>query len=286
VTQVGKILVIVITCFSLMFMAFAVMVFATRKNWMDEWRVVTGDLTKANEKKAALEQQIKALGDALALEVDSHKKAHDLFVGQIKDQKSAYDRLLADYKQAREDVVKYEQQTKLAIAEAGDRREEATRLRGMLSDTQEKKEEVTREKFRIEQDYIELQGNHETALARLQQLQTRSAELQAILESYNLSTNTKDHEKSILVNPPPVEGIVMKVDNVGKYVEISVGSDDGLRKGHRLQVYRVKPQGKYVGQIEIIEVDPERAVARILSSFKQTNIQEGDLVANRITASR
>jgi uncharacterized protein YqfB (UPF0267 family) len=78
----------------------------------------------------------------------------------------------------------------------------------------------------------------------------------------------------------------LKVDNQGKLVEISIGSDDGLRKGHRLHVYRVKPQGKFVCTIEITNVDPDQAVARIIPNLKQGNPQEGDLVATRITASR
>jgi hypothetical protein len=58
-----------------------------------------------------------------------------------------------------------------------------------------------------------------------------------------------------------------------------------LRKEHRLQVYRVNPQGKFVGTIEIVEVDADQAVARILPEFRQGTIQKGDLVAARITAS-
>ncbi len=86
-------------------------------------------------------------------------------------------------------------------------------------------------------------------------------------------------------NPPQVEGVVLKVDPEGKFVEISIGSDDGLRKEHRMHVYRTKPQGKFVGTIEIVEVDADQAVGRILPEFRQGTIQKGDLVAARITTS-
>jgi hypothetical protein len=116
--------------------------------------------------------------------------------------------------------------------------------------------------------------------------QENNTDLTSIMQALGLSTDPRDHTDKLDTVPPPVEGIVLEVDKEGKLVKISIGSDDGLRKRHRLQVYRVKPQGRFVATIEITEVDPDQAVGRILSQFKQGNIQEGDLVATRITASR
>ena len=45
-------------------------------------------------------------------------------------------------------------------------------------------------------------------------------------------------------------------------VEISLGADDGVRKGHQFVVTRPST-GKYIGMIEVIQVDyPNRAVCR------------------------
>ena len=42
-------------------------------------------------------------------------------------------------------------------------------------------------------------------------------------------------------------------------VEISIGSDQGLLKGHKLEVYRIGGgQSTYVGRIEVVKTAPDR----------------------------
>ena len=61
-------------------------------------------------------------------------------------------------------------------------------------------------------------------------------------------------------------------------VEISVGSDDGMRKGHKFVVTRPS-NGKYIGIIEVIQVDdPSRAVCRPDKATQNDQIQKGDRV--------
>jgi len=69
----------------------------------------------------------------------------------------------------------------------------------------------------------------------------------------------------------------------GGLTEISIGSDMGLQKGHKLDVYRVAPTGnKYVGKIEVLKTSPDRAVCKIIPSFQQSEVQKGDRVASKI----
>jgi hypothetical protein len=88
--------------------------------------------------------------------------------------------------------------------------------------------------------------------------------------------------------PPKAEDVVPKVDGIvtavsGKdLAEISLGSDDGLRKGHRLEVYRiVDGQGIYVGRIEVMKTTPNKSVGK---AFGENNrpIQKGDRVVSKL----
>jgi hypothetical protein len=45
-------------------------------------------------------------------------------------------------------------------------------------------------------------------------------------------------------------------------VTISIGSDAGLRNGHTLEAYRLKPEPKYLGSVPILSVTPTEAVAK------------------------
>src|SRR5262249_30177477 len=64
-------------------------------------------------------------------------------------------------------------------------------------------------------------------------------------------------------NPPevPVKGAVLKVSP--KEVVVSVGADSGLKVGHTLEVYRLKPRPEYVGRIRIVDVAARMAVGRL-----------------------
>ena len=83
-------------------------------------------------------------------------------------------------------------------------------------------------------------------------------------------------------NPPPqqVEGVVKAIDDKSGLVTISVGDDVGLVKGNTLEVYRLKPEAKYVGAIQVIDTKEHEAVAK---PFKvQIVLQVGDKVTSKI----
>ena len=89
--------------------------------------------------------------------------------------------------------------------------------------------------------------------------------------------------------PPKAEDVVPKVDGVvtgvsGKdLAEISLGSDDGLRKGHRLEVYRIQGgQGIYVGRIEVMKTTPNKSVCKEIPEFKKRDVQKGDRVVSKL----
>ena len=285
-TRVGQILVILLTVFAVLFMGFAVTVFTARTNWRDKFTKLKSDFDELDKKKKGLESNVKALSEDTAREAENHRKERVTYDQQIKEQQTNHAALLKNFEQERSNAAKYAQLAKEHGDLAKARTDEAVMLRKQLADARTQKEEAQRKEFEARQDLIELRGSYETLEARAKDLEQRQAELVAILEAHGMSTNPKDHDVAARMTPPQVEGVVLEVDPQGKFVKISIGSDDGLRKLHRLQVYRVKPRGKFVATIEITEVDPDQAVARILPQFKQGNIQEGDLVATRITASR
>ena len=63
-------------------------------------------------------------------------------------------------------------------------------------------------------------------------------------------------------------------------VKISVGKDDGLRKGHIMQVYR---GDTYIGQIKIMEVGPDRAVGQLDKDLKRGQVRKGDHVTTKFS---
>jgi chaperonin cofactor prefoldin len=61
-------------------------------------------------------------------------------------------------------------------------------------------------------------------------------------------------------------------------VEISLGSDDGVRRGTTLDVVR---GDKSIGRIEILHASPHVAIGRELGAFKQSDLEKNDQVVGR-----
>ena len=62
------------------------------------------------------------------------------------------------------------------------------------------------------------------------------------------------------------------------FVEVTVGSDDGIRQGNTMEVFR---GGRYLGQIQIVRTTPDKSVGRVDRSRQQGEIRAKDRVETR-----
>lgn len=91
--------------------------------------------------------------------------------------------------------------------------------------------------------------------------------------------------KDVKPNPPPVnmDGKVEKVD--GMFVQVSLGKDHGLKKGHTLEVYRLQPEPKYLGSIRIVDVNFHTSFGRYIppdNMAERPMLKVGDLVTSKL----
>jgi hypothetical protein len=75
--------------------------------------------------------------------------------------------------------------------------------------------------------------------------------------------------------------VIKATDPKSGLVTISLGSDAGLRTGHTFEVYRLKPEPRYLGSIRILDVRSTEAVAKPTSQ-PHTPIEVGDRVTSGI----
>lgn len=84
-------------------------------------------------------------------------------------------------------------------------------------------------------------------------------------------------------NPPPekLTGKILDVNaKEGGLITISLGSADGLKVGHTLEVYRLKPKPKYLGRVRIVGLQAHRAVAQVELARAPVPLRPGDEVAS------
>lgn len=85
--------------------------------------------------------------------------------------------------------------------------------------------------------------------------------------------------------PLPLEARVTSISETaaGRLISISVGSDQGLRRGHALEAYRQENSlASYLGRVEVVETQRDRAVCKVLPNFQRGVIQEGDRVSSQL----
>jgi len=281
-THVGKILVIVIMVFSLIFLALSTVVFTTEVNWKKQVTDLNATKKSLEDEKGRLKRQLGDQEVKLTQATAEAKKAEEGFRAQIKTLKDDNDRRQTEITTQRTAVETALQEVKKAQDEAEARISESNVLRQNLQTVQNQRDEFRLAKTELDQQIIILKRELEVAQNNNKNLRERVAILDSVIRKAGLNADTADIK--VLQNPPNVEGEVTKVDAKGTTLEISIGKDDGLVEGLELVVYRTKPTPEYLGKVRVISVDPDQAVVRVIDgkTYHGKKIQEGDSVSTKV----
>lgn len=189
------------------------------------------------------------------------------------------------------DTQKTELNTQQALAtisgdEAKIRREEALsgrrineQLNTALNNQNQRVRQLEDELFNREVEAKSLEEKYNTLLPQL-------ATLRKVLVANQLDPDPNKYARK-LAPPPLVMGRVLDTKQSGRgtsrqLIEVSIGSDDGLTEGNMLYVYRVGEQNKYLGQIKLELVNPDRAVGVVVERAKNGVIEREDYVTTKL----
>lgn len=281
----GKLLVLAILIMSLVFMSFAMLVYSTHRNWRE---LVTNDkpgkplglqrqLADLRNKNNELQGQLETVNKEIADERGAHQKALAELQTTLTALKQEYDKQVAEHA----GLVESERQA-VAATEAAHKtlealRGEVTKIRGDILTVQKEKEDEFNRAVKLSDDLNQSKAAADLLKKRNVQLTDQLAQAKAVLESHDLDAN-----QPIDGIPPKVDGVVLAVGNDGM-IEVSLGTDDGLRKGNTLEVFRnAGTISKYLGRIQVVRTSPDKAVGKILPEFRKGNIQKEDRVATRL----
>jgi hypothetical protein len=284
---VGKIFTVLILVMSVLFMAFAMAVYATHKNW---YQLVKNEQPTA-DKPLGLEKQLKDAQDKnrqlsdeaekLKQQFDAEKAAKLQAVTKLETElKSSLDELkvLNDKQNALEkDKRAAEAAMNATQTNATGYRTELESQRKTVSESQKDRDEHFKELLRKTDELNQATNEKDLLKKRTDELAKDLAKAEKVLRKHGLDKN-KDYSNV----PPIVDGVVRATPGAG-LVEISIGADDGLLKGHRLEVYRTAGgQSTYVGRIEVVSTAPDRAVCKIDPKYQNSQVMVGDRVASKI----
>jgi len=287
---VGKVLVVVQVVLSVCFMGFAGAVFTAQNNWRNE-------SLKLKDNVASLQKSMNELESEFNNEKTEMTKELNKAQSEAETAKAANEALLAQTKtlQTQLDTARVERDTSVAQAEttgeeAKFRRQESDRQRVVNKSLHDTVNEL-RANIKGLEDTIFTQSIREKNLvAKHTKVVEELNYLNKIVA--NLGVDPKDPAIAGMQSPPPaVEGLIINTKkdkrNGTRFVEVSLGSDDGLSKGHQLFVYRFGTEAngnrpKYLGKIELVYVDPDKAVGTVIDAAKNGVIEKGDHVNSKL----
>jgi len=286
---IGKIFTVLIFILSIIFMTMVLAIYATHRNWRDAVETTPEQVTATRplglkyewDKEKKHNQELKDRLDQLKQEKDKELDAKVQALTKLENENS----LMKDKNnELQKSIDKLDDAQRKAVAALKATQDESAKFRGEVEGLRSEAEKAQSDRNAHFREVVRLTDEMHQMLNEMTDLKNRNTTLAAdmakareVLRHFDLSENT-----DISGSPPRVEGLVEAVLG-GGMTEISIGSDSGVQKGHKLDVYRVAPTGnKYVGRVEVLKTAPDKSVCKIIPSFQQSEVQKGDRVASKI----
>ncbi len=284
----GKLLVGLQLFLSIMFLIFAGAVFSTQKNWKAAKETVDANYAKLDADKKQVEEAFAAYKTRLEIDLKKEQERASNAEGQVKLHKDQVDAANTQLVAAETERNEQRELAKVSVEEARQRREEALLQRGINNEMQKLLNEKNDRVKALEDIKFNLQVAERALQDKHSKLLNDLVLFQKIIAANGLSTDPKT-VAGLLTPPPAVDGEVLETKRAGRsgsdLVEISIGSDDGLAEGHKLSVYR--PQlgdraAKFLGDIKLVYVTPDRSVGVVILPAKNGKIERGDNVTSKL----
>lgn len=284
-TFVGKILVILIMAFSLVFLGVSTVVFSTATNWKTVAERSKADLAKKTSAANDLETRLKEAQAKLETAKSEHQTATTERENKIKD----LDKRMADASDqaaaARGQLEQAQRNAQVALSEATARKAETETLVATTNKAQAQATQFNDQNLELTDRVRILEREKATAEQNSKDLRNYNAKLLAFVRSKGLTPGSLQDMDATSV-PPQVEGRVNEVDPLNKSVEISIGSNDGLVTGNELFLFRTQPRPQFLAKVKIVATYPNKAVADVIGgkTVNSNKILEGDIVASSFNA--
>lgn len=269
----GKILVILIFIMSVLFMAFSVTVYMTHTDWKEKAGEAENQLREARQQNNQLKSEIESVQTKNASERAARTNVVALLEARARtseDQlamaRQRLSNLEADARQAQARVDG-------TIATLNTLRQKVDGLRDTVKKAQEDRDNMFQEVVDLKGQVLALEATRERLADRNDELTERLSSATTVLRAHNLTETTP-----VANVPPPMDGRVKQVDGENRYVVLTLGSDDGLRREHTLDVFR---QGRYLGRVQVTKTNSYEAVARVLDGYRKGAIRVGDGVRTK-----
>ena len=267
----GKIFTLLIFFMSITFLVLAVMVGASHRNWKE---IAAANKDKASLASARLEQT-RAATNGFAKKLNSEQVSRqqqfaylfsELEVAKTNSKKEADANFALNTKNS-ELLARNTLDTQLLKDQALEIDRLKSGNKSLIEDVATQRDSVvslTTQIFNLRGQVQALEQSSQD-LSGLVAMQTRVMKANGIA-----ITDLTDQI------PKQLEGLVTKRRD--DFIAVSLGTDDGLRVGHSLDVYRAD---RYVGRATVTRTENDISAARLLPEYERALVREGDYVTTK-----
>ncbi len=276
---VGKILTGVVAFLGILVLTLSVVMFKFSPDWKGRATAAAEELKAEQAKSQTLQSELDGLNTTYAKETEL-----------LQTNLAALDKAVTA---GMADVANLETQRLAAEKQLQDAISKTQEAQNSLKDVLAQRTDLL---GRIEVTKAERDKWFDTAVRMTDELNQRKTELSALLASNESLVTDMERFKGILEKeqidptalankPLPLDAhIVETLDTeTGKLVTVSAGTDQDLKKGDTLEVFR---QGSgaatYLGRIEVVDPQADRSVCKVLPEFTTGAIEQGDRVSSTL----
>ena len=280
-TLLGKFFSVVIFLLSAVFLVLALAVNASHRNWRDV--VITGvdgqpGLKDKIETISRENEQLRNSRDRIQADLNREQASRSTALAALQTQ---LDQLRDDLLISEKSAQPLESTNNLLSATDLSRAQELERLtaengqlRSQIRAEQQDRDTLFTETLTLTDQMNTLRGFKQELEVRNQQLIAQATRFKEVMTSKGIDVN-----EPLDGAPPDRNGNILQIDRPSSLVLVSIGYDEGLRKGHLLEVTR---DGRYMGKLKVRNTEPDRSVAEILEDYSEGILQEGDRVDTTI----
>jgi len=271
----GRLFIVLIFIGSVMFMAMSIALYATHTNWREHAERLDRDLRQRTQDLAELQRQKDAMEAAMNLEIRRQANNNLALATRVRQ-------LTQDNDEARDGLADLRRQLDAQVAAVASVSNETALLRARLDGANEALHTSQNEWMAMSTELIRTIDEAHGLAIQVANYQTISWQLaQDYRDAVEVLRRLGVTADLALLAAQPPAGIRGSVTEVrpGGVVEISIGSDSGLARGHHLDIVRNRDgRSSYIGKIELTNVTADRAVGRVMPEFRRGVVQRNDEV--------
>ena len=270
----GKIFTFMIFVMSVVFLVVSIMVGASDRNWKAKAALEKTRASSASSSIDSLKDETAKLEKTLEFEKASRSQQ----LANLQSINLVSQSELRDKNSQFNDVQEVSDTLSRELVEANKRLvDQDSELKGLKENNTKLVDDIAAqfaENRNIEKLLFEL-------TAKLEQLTQKEADMAAELALANkvLKANGLNGRSLTASIPPKIEAVVTAVGQNGDKFAIMAGMDDGLRKGHEMDIYR---SNRYVGVGIVIAAENNRSVLSIVKETMNDSVREGDNVSTKL----